>query len=123
MRSKKPQPTQLVTYLCTRCLQECTRRDTDTDPECAVCETGAHLTEVDREPLTAEAMEAAMMKSVDRMMTSLTKAYDAGNRSDDEEILLLEAMAKAKNLQKGIEKTFGKRTKKRGGVHHVRIDI
>ncbi len=124
MPAKKPQPTELVTWMCTRCLQEMIYPNDKKKIVCGLCKKGDCMNIVAREPLTPQSMEAAMMKSVEKMIASLQKAYDTQpEKTDDEEILLLEAMVKAKNLEKGIQKAFGKSSKKRGGVHHVEIAL
>lgn len=70
------------------------------------------MQEIKREPITPQAIEIGMMRSMERMMISLEKAYEAGRGEgigDKEEIMLLEAMVKAKNLQRHVKKAFGKR--------------
>lgn len=69
------------------------------------------MQEIKREPITSQAIETGMMRSMERMMISLEKAYEAGREEgigDKEEIMLLEAMVKARNLQRHVEKAFGK---------------
>lgn len=108
-RTKKT-PTILITYLCTRCTWEFTRTELD-KAKCTLCEKSDRLHEVKREPVTPQAVEAGMMRSIDRMMTSLEKAYEAGKNegmNDADEILLLEAMVKGKNLEKHVQKAFGR---------------
>ncbi len=118
-RAKKSPPTTLVTYLCTRCTWDFSRTELD-KPTCTICEKNDKLQEIKREPITPQAIEAGMMRSMERMMVNLEKAYSAGKEEgigDQEEIMLLEAMVKAKNLQKHVEKAFGKgKTKTRSKV-------
>ena len=125
MAAKKPQPTALITYLCTRCLQDMLSADEIQDVVCGLCGKGDCLNEVEREPLTPQTMEAAMMKSVEKMMTQLQKAYDTkpADMKDDDEILLLQAMVKAKNLETHIQKVFGADKRKKPSVHQVRIKL
>lgn len=113
MASKKP-PTELITYFCTRCNWDFARTENDT-PRCTLCEKDDQLKELKREPITPQVIEAGMMRSMDRLMTSLQKAYDSGMKEgmgDKEEILVLEALAKAKHLQEHVQKVFRKSTKK-----------
>lgn len=129
--AKKAQPKELITFLCTRCSWDFSRTEKD-KPKCTLCGKNDRLQEVAREPVTPQALETAMMRSMDRLMTGLQGAYDShqdqtkrgvpsGSRgttrnekkNDEEEILLLEAMVKAKNLQTHVEKAFGKKPGKK----------
>ncbi|NOS67593.1 MAG: hypothetical protein HOO67_04490 [Candidatus Peribacteraceae bacterium] len=117
--SKKAQPKELITYLCTRCRWDFARTEND-KPKCTLCGKTDRLKEIARQPMSPQALEGAMMRSMERLMTGLEGAYEAQQtqrgsstredekKNDDEEILLLEAMVKAKNLQKNVEKAFGK---------------
>ena len=124
MISKKSSPKELIHYLCTRCTWDFARTDLD-KPKCTMCEKGDKLQEIKREPMTPQALEAAMMRSMDRLMTGLQGAYDSHQegtpardekKNDEEEILLLEAMVKAKNLKTHVEKAFGKKRKTGAGA-------
>lgn len=111
MAPKKSPPTTLITYLCTRCTWDFSRTEND-KPVCTICEKNDKLQEMKREPITPQTIEAGMMRSMERMMVSLEKAYDSGKKEgigDKDEILLLEAMVKAKNLKTHVEKAFGKK--------------
>ncbi len=125
MVPKKPAPTTLITYLCTRCSWDFSRTEKD-KPKCTLCEKSDRLTEIKREPITPQAIEEGMMRSMDRLMTGLQGAYDTHQnqtqrasstrdqkKNDEEEILLLETMVKAKNLQTHVEKAFGRTVKKK----------
>ena len=121
---KKSPPQELVTYLCTRCTWDFTRTEKD-KPKCTLCGKIDRLTELKREPMTPQAVEAGMMRSMERLMTGLQKAYEARGEgvTDEEEILLLEAMVKAKNLEKHVEKAFGRSVKKKRRVHGISMEI
>jgi hypothetical protein len=125
MPPKKPIAKELITYLCGRCVQECTRTELEKTPKCVFCAKTDRMQEVNRRPITREALEEGMMRSMERMLVSLEKAYASrpDDMSDADEILLLQAMAKAKNLEKGIEKAFVKKTKKRTTLHHVKMEL
>ena len=58
-------------------------------------------------------------------MTGLQKAYEARGEgvTDEEEILLLEAMVKAKNLEKHVEKAFGRSVKKKRRVLGMEMEL
>ena len=125
MVAKKPQPTELITYFCSRCTWDFARSDLDA-PTCTMCCKGDRLTEMKREPITPQAIEEGMMRSMDRLMTGLRGAYESGKKegiADDDEILLLEAMVKAKNLQEHVEKTFGMRVNKRPRIHGISMSL
>lgn len=67
-----------------------------------------------------------MMRSMERLMTGLQGAYETSKKEgigDSEEILLLEAMAKAKNLEKHVQKAFGKNIKKKVRVHGTNMEL
>lgn len=127
--SKKAQPKELITFLCTRCRWDFSRTEKDV-PKCTLCGKIDRLKEVGRQPMSQQALEGAMMRSMERLMTGLEGAYEAQQKqsqrgsstrgdekkNDDEEILLLEAMVKAKNLQKHVEKAFGKGSKRKKNV-------
>lgn len=127
--AKNAKPGMLITYLCTRCRWDFARSEKD-EPACTMCSKSDRLKELKREPMSQQALEIAMMRSMERLMTGLQGAYDAQQKqaegasstrdekkNDEEEILLLEAMVKAKNLQKHVEKAFGKgKAKKKRAV-------
>ena len=124
VRREKRSPKHLVTYVCTKCRWELTRTELD-KPKCTLCGKAECLEEIKREDLTPESLEAAMMKSVDTLMKNLEQAYASKEgewKNDEEEVLLLEAMAKAKNLEKHVQKTFGPRGKK-PHIHAISITI
>ena len=113
--SKKPKPTELITYLCTRCRWDFARTEDD-KPSCTLCGQKDRLQELKREAISPQAMEAAMMRSMERLMGGLEKAYASGTEegmNDKEEIMLLETMVKAKNLEKQVKKAFGRKTKRK----------
>lgn len=125
---KNPPPSELITFLCSRCQWDFSRTEKD-KPKCTMCGKSDRLEEMKREPITPQAMEAAMMRSMDRLMTGLQGAYESHQngiqrghsareekKNDEEEILLLEAMVKAKNLQRNVEKAFGKTKKRKKSV-------
>lgn len=122
---KKKEPTELITYLCTRCEWDFSRTDQDL-ATCTLCGKGDRLQEMRREPITPEAVETAMMQSMDKLMSGLKGAYDAraknGETNDTDEIALLEMMAKTQNLQKTIEKSFAPRQRK-PVIHAISIKI
>ena len=132
MVSKKSPSKELVTYLCTRCTWDFARTDQD-KPKCTMCEKSDKLQEISREPVTPQAMEAAMMRSMERLMTGLQSAYDThqnddqrgSSNRDEEEILLLETLVKAKNLEKHVGKAFGKNPgkKKSPRIHGLSISL
>ena len=131
MVPKKSSPQELITYLCTRCTWDFARTELD-KPKCTLCGKNDKLQEIKREPVTPQALEAAMMRSMDRLMTGLQGAYEthqAGHnqrghtvhdtKNDDEEILLLETLVKAKNLEKHVGKAFGKSKPKKSRLHGI----
>ncbi len=123
MSAKKSQPKELITYLCTRCSWDFTRAENHT-PICTLCKKKDCLQEIRREPFSPQAVEQGMMRSMERLMTGLKTAYESGKKEgipDNDEILLLETMVKAKNLEEELGKIFGPR--KRGGVHAVSISL
>src|SRR3989338_9078498 len=114
MSAKKSPPTQIICYLCTRCQWDFVRAETDA-AKCTLCGKKDKLTEINRGPVTPQALEQGMMRSMERLLTGLAGAYDAHQRgatdrdekrNDEEEIFLLKAMVKAKNLQRYVEKAF-----------------
>ena len=114
-RTPRPMPKELVTYLCKRCAWNFTRTE-EGKPRCSMCGKGDRLTEVCREPLTPEALQVGLMRSVDRLMSNLQKAYEAREgewRSDGEELLMLEALAKGKDLEQHVKKAFAPKKSKR----------
>ena len=125
MTPKKSPPKELITYLCSRCSWDFSRTEND-KAKCTLCGKGDRLKEMARQAMSPQALEEAMMRSMDRLMTGLQGAYEThqsghdqrghtarDKKNDEEEILLLEAMVKAKNLQTHVEKAFGKTKKKR----------
>ncbi len=125
---KKSKAAELVTYLCTRCAWDFSRASTAAC-QCSLCGKKDRVQEVKREPLTPQALEEGMMRSMDRLMAGLRKAYDArqqhpsaGATTDADDILLLETMVKAKNLEKEVSKMF-QRGRKTGGMHTMKISI
>lgn len=90
-----------------------------------MCGKNDRLEETLREPLTPESLEAGLMRSVDRLMGNLRKVYDARGgewRSDSEELLMLEALAKAKDLEAHVKKAFG-HSKKKPRVHIASVSL
>ena len=111
---KRPAPKFLVTYLCRACGWDFAVSEFST-PRCTRCRATENLTEMSREALTLDVMEARMQRVADRLLQNLAKAYEIreGHWPDDkEEELVLEALAKAKDLQEEIGKAFGKAHRK-----------
>ncbi len=122
MVSKKT-PAELITYLCTRCSWDFSRTEKD-KAVCTMCKKADRLQEIKREPLTPQSLEQGMMRPVERLMSGLEKTYEDGVKkgiNDDEEILLLETMVKAKNLEAQVKKAFSK--KKNPRMHMVSMKI
>ena len=89
-----------------------------------MCAKSDRLAETHREPLTPEALQAGLMRSVDRLMSNLQKAYEAreGEWHDDgEELLMLEALAKGKDLEEHVKKAFGNKKNRR--VHIASLSL
>ena len=103
---KQKKPKEMVIYFCNRCRQDSGRTDID-DPFCFMCGHGDDLKEIERMPLTKEALEARMKKCTGRMMENMEKAYEAGLKGGmeaEEEKMLLRAMAGGKKLMGKIGK-------------------
>ena len=112
---KRPTPKFLITYLCRGCGWDFALSE-HSAPRCTRCRATEDFTEVSREKLTLDVMEARMQRVADRLLQNLAKAYEIreGNWPDDkDEELILEALAKAKDLQDGIRKVFGTTKKKK----------
>lgn len=114
---KKPTPKFLVTYLCRVCGWDFAASELTT-PRCTRCRAEENFTEVSREELTLDVMEARMQRVADRLLQNLAKAYEIreGNWPDDkDEELILEALAKAQDLKEGIGTIFSTKQKKNRG--------
>ncbi len=105
----KRRPRCLLTFLCPHCQQESGGTDIDT-PRCFACGNSKGLIEVKRETLTPEALARRMTASINGMMEHLRKAWECERgepRGDGEETMLLQALAKGSDLQRGIQKMAG----------------
>lgn len=123
MTRKQSPPAVLITWLCTRCTWDFSRTEKD-KAVCTMCKKSDRLQEVKREPLTPQALEQGMMRSMERLMSGLQGAYEKGQKkgiNDEEEILLLETMVKAKNLKTHVRKAFS--TKKNPRMHVMSMKI
>jgi predicted ATP-dependent serine protease len=102
-------PKFLITYKCNSCGQESNFAETQ-EARCHYCNNSTGLTEVNRQPITAELMEAQLKASVQRMFSNLQSAFESmtdedkaafGDKDAEKEMLLL--LAKAKQFKENID--------------------
>ena len=100
-------PQFLTTLYCRRCGYESSFMNTDI-AKCYQCKKSDELIELEREKLTQQVMTNRMQKVTDRLMDNLVQAYDNSRYMlkdhPEDEMLILEALAKGQELQETIEK-------------------
>lgn len=100
----------LVIYSCAACGQESGLTENET-PKCFTCEATEGLTEISRQELTPEVLEARLKKTTENMFNNLLLAYEnmteedkknyfAGDKDAEKEMLLL--LDKAKKFRDRI---------------------
>ena len=110
MNTSDNKPQFLVTYSCAACGQESGHPDNET-PTCYTCEATEGLTEISRQELTPEVLEARLRQSTENMFSNLLAAYEsmseedkknyfAGDTDAEKEMLLL--LDKAKKFKDQI---------------------
>jgi hypothetical protein len=111
MFKKRPLPQFMITYLCPRCHLDSGRTELD-PPLCYMCDSGEGLIEISREPLSREVMFNRMKICSDRMIDNLRKAYDVAEgdwpKDDEQELMLLEAMARGQDIHEALQELRGK---------------
>ena len=115
-RSAGRKPEYMITYLCPHCGFDSGRTELDVPPACFYCDAKTGLVEIKREKLSAEVMANRMKLVTDRMMDNLRKAWGISEKEwpqdPEQEMLLLETMAKGKKFQDAIEE-MGEKMKRR----------
>ena len=114
--AKDHTPEWMITYWCPHCSMDSGRTEID-GPYCYFCERTGDLVEMKREKLTREVMFNRIKLSTDRMMDNLRKAHGIHEKEwpqdEQEEMMLLEALAKGQDLREAIQKMAKCKTSKK----------
>ena len=105
--SRRRKPQWVITYWCPRCRLDSGRTEMD-GPYCYCCTRTDGLVEIEREPMSPAAISHRLKIASDRMMERLRQAHGISQedwlKDECEESILLEALAKGKDLQDELRK-------------------